>query len=172
MTPKSASGDHPMYLSRKTREAAAHASVERADIADDALAEVYEHEYREKLDKMGTITHEVEQVTKMVKALRSSSNTEKQLTLEKLIGILDALNSLRYNQRELIKKSDETASGMENGKELQAEIISKLIDSLAAELGQLGNQSARREALIQQISDLSRLYADLKNGDDSVFENR
>ena len=87
-----------MYLSKKNRT---------ADIAAHALVKLYEEEQQNTLSKMGRISHEVEQVTRMVKVLWNSS--DKQLALEKLTGVLDALNSLRYNQRELIKKADETA---------------------------------------------------------------
>ena len=54
----------------------------------------------------------------------------------------------------------------------QAELIGKLMDALAAELGQLKNQPIRRAELVQQISDLSRLCRAIKTGEDSSFEDR
>ena len=67
------------------------------------MVKLNEQEQRNTLGKMGTITHEVELVAKIVKSHSSISDPDKQLALEKLIGILDALNSLRYQQRELVK---------------------------------------------------------------------
>ena len=96
-TPESSTGVYPMYLSRKNRP---------ANTTDHEMVKLYEQEQRNTLGKMRTITHEVELVAKMVKSLWNSSPPDKQLALEKLIGILDALNSLRYQQRELIKKPD------------------------------------------------------------------
>jgi hypothetical protein len=54
----------------------------------------------------------------------------------------------------------------------QAELIGKLMDALAAELGQLKNQPARRAELVQQIRYLSRLCRAMKTGEDSSLEDR
>jgi hypothetical protein len=48
-----------------------------ADIPAHALVELYEEEQRNTLSKMGRISHEVEQVARMVKVLWSDS--DKQL---------------------------------------------------------------------------------------------
>lgn len=54
----------------------------------------------------------------------------------------------------------------------KAELIGKLMGALAAELGQLPNQPARREELVQLINDLSRLCHALKTGKDARLETR
>ena len=88
-----------MYLSRKNRP---------ADITNHEMVKLYEQEHRNTLAKMGTITHEVEQVAKILKTVSNSSANEKQLALEKLVRILDALNTLRYEQRDLLRKPDDS----------------------------------------------------------------
>lgn len=55
---------------------------------------------------------------------------------------------------------------------IKLELIDRIIDSLALELRELRNQPERREELIGQISDLSRLYRELKTGEDSSLEDR
>ena len=97
-TPESPTGVYPMYLSRKNRP---------ANTTDHDMVKLYEQEQRNTLGKMKTISHEVELVAKMVKGLSHSSDHDKQLALEKLVGVLDALNSLRNEQRELIRKPDD-----------------------------------------------------------------
>ena len=56
--------------------------------------------------------------------------------------------------------------------ESDPELVGKMMDALAAELGQLKGQPARRAELVQQISQLSRLYNAIKTGEDSSFEDR
>ena len=84
-----------MYLSKKNRP---------TDFADHTLLKLYQQEHRTTLSKVGTITHDVEQVAKMVKAFWNSTADDKRLALEKLIGVLDALNTLRYEQRDLLRR--------------------------------------------------------------------
>jgi hypothetical protein len=52
------------------------------------------------------------------------------------------------------------------------ELIGKLMDALAAELGQLRNKPARREELITQISQLGWLCHAIKNGKDLSLDQR
>ena len=87
-----------MYLSRKNRA---------TDFSDHAMLKRYEEEQRNTVSKMGNITHEVELVAKMVRSLWNTSANDKRVALEKLVGILDALNSLRYRQRELLKNPEQ-----------------------------------------------------------------
>jgi len=54
----------------------------------------------------------------------------------------------------------------------KAELIGKLMDALAAELGQLRNNPVLREKLIAQIGQLSNLRHALRNGTDSSLETR
>jgi hypothetical protein len=56
-----------------------------------------------------------------------------------------------------------------------AELVGKLMDALAADLGQLKNQPdkpPRREQIKAQILELSKLYHQLKTGKDSSLYQR
>jgi hypothetical protein len=52
------------------------------------------------------------------------------------------------------------------------ELMGKLMDALAAELGHLRNQPVRREELIAQTAQLGWLFHAIKNGKDLSLEQR
>jgi len=117
-----------MYLSKKDRS---------AESTSHALAQRYEQEHRNTLSKVRNITHEVELVARMVKVSWNTNADDKQLALEKLVGILDTLNSLRHQQREVLKRPEDTkqrGNNRRNGENLRRPVGSAhvSIDALSA----------------------------------------
>jgi hypothetical protein len=53
-----------------------------------------------------------------------------------------------------------------------AELVGKLMDALAEELGRLKSKAARREEIVAQISRLSRLYSAIRTDEDLSLQDR